>query len=766
MLARILALIATGCAVLSFGASAAGGATATTPFDVARLDAFEPQPNARFGNRMTSAGDLDGDGVGDVWISSYQWDQGPLSDAGRLWAVSGRTRALLYTIASPEPQGSTSPFAGFGWAISSLGDIDGDGVDDLVVGSVRHNATAAGIPCTPPAAGCNAEQGKVWAFSGAVGTPKTPLYELNNPEPQASGGFGGVSTAGDIVKADGTPGKDGITEVLVGAFLNDVPAGCGNALPIVGPCRKDEGQVFVFNGALRLPAGTPRLVRTLGTPPEDRYVDASGICNSPTAQHPTQQRCGALGEVAQGTGDVNGDGFDDQSGTAWTTGVTSPGGQTCLGLPFGQEVSDACNERQGRIYIYSGKDGSLLRKLDDPIPQTGALFGLQKVEAGAPGDIDGDGFADLYGNGFMQRGPSRDGSAPLIFEGQAWTFSGRTGQVLHKYTNPKPEAFGAFGYSMTQTDYNRDGRPDLFVGSFSGSYVFDGPSGELQKSFDVPPADREGQPPGNVNFGYSIAAPGDLNSDGEPDYVSAAPGLDVAGNRDDGPAYFFLSKVPPPDPLPLGQPPGLTPGPPMPPVMPPAAPVTRVGAQLQVQRAQLRKGRLRVLVRMTRLASGSVRLRIQGAGRTVSFSQPVSQGVVRVTRRLSGPQSRLSTGMLTVAYAGNARVRPESVRLRAASRLPGLVAKVTRISSGRLQVSGTITSSARGVVRLRLSYAAGGDRLKLLTYTTPIKRGRWALAQKLPATARQGGELSILYAGSARGPIAGAQIARRLTSGP
>ena len=766
MLVRTLAAIATGCAMLAFGVASAGGASPSTLFEVARLDAFEPQPNARFGNRMTTAGDLDGDGVSDVWISSYQWDQGLLNDAGRLWAVSGRTRALLYTIASPEPQGSTSPFAGFGWAISNLGDIDGDRVNDLVVGSVRHNATAAGAPCTPPAAGCNAEQGKAWAFSGAVGKPKTPLYELNNPAPQAFGGFGGVSTAGDIVKADGTPGQDGITEVLVGTFLNDVPAGCGNATPIVGPCRKDEGQVFVFNGALNLPAGTPRLVRTLGVPAEDRYVNAAGICESslqPPPAHPTTQHCGALGEVAQGTGDVNGDGFGDQSGTAWTTGVsTNPGREACLGV-YPEVSTDSCNERQGRIYIYSGKDGSLLRKLDNPIPQTGSLFGLQKVDAGAPGDIDGDGFADLYGNAFQQRGPSRDGAAPLNFEGQAWTFSGRTGAVLHQYENPKPEAFGAFGYSMTATDYNRDGKRDVFIGSFSGSYVFDGPTGDLLKSFDVPAADREGQPPGNVNFGYSIAAPGDLNGDGEPDYVSAAPGLDVGANRDDGPAYFFLSKLPPPGP-PAAQPPAQNPGPPKPPV-PPAVPVTRVFAQLQVERAQVRRGRVQLVVRMARQASGSVRVRLQGAGRSVSFSPRIAQGVVRMTRKLSGRQSRLNTGMLTVSYAGSTSVRPESVRLRAASRLPGLVAKLTRISSGRLQASGTITPSARGVVRLRLGYATTGDSVRYVTYSAPIKRGRWRLTQTLPAAAKQGGKLSILYTGSSRGPIAGAQIAKRLVPG-
>ncbi len=46
------------------------------PFDVIRLAASEPQDGARFGDRMKSAGDLDGDGAGDFWVAAYSYDVG------------------------------------------------------------------------------------------------------------------------------------------------------------------------------------------------------------------------------------------------------------------------------------------------------------------------------------------------------------------------------------------------------------------------------------------------------------------------------------------------------------------------------------------------------------------------------------------------------------------------------------------------------------------------------------------------------------------
>jgi len=745
---RTLAALAAGLAMLAIGAAAAPAATPATPYDTIRLNPFESQLNGRFADRMKSAGDLDRDGVGDVWIAAYSHDVAGLTDVGRIWAMSGRTLTPLYVIDHPQPQACTGFACGLGWNLSNLGDVDGDGIDDLVAAANRQNVTAAGASCTPSPAntGCNPSQGKAFVFSGAPNRPKTPLYELNNPDPQANGYFGWGSTAGDLVRADNTPGKDGISEVLVGAFQNDFPAGCGEQTPIPVGCRKDEGRAYIFNGNPNLAPGTPRLVRALPTPADDRYVDpATGSCVSANAQV-TAQNCGGAGIVNEGIGDVDRDGFWDQSVTAWTTGINPATGEACRGVTP-EVATDACNERQGRIYVYSGRTGDLMRKLDNPVPQQGALFGLQIVQAGAPGDVNADGFDDVYAIGFQQAGPSRNGLPPLASEGRAWVFSGAAVSAgspatpfstpLLSMLDPTPEANGTFGYSLERTDFNRDGIPDLYMGSFAGSYVFSN-TGELQKIFDLPAADAAEQPPGNTNLGRAVAAPGDLNGDGEPDYVSGSPGHDV-GAVNTGRAYVYLSNVPPaPPPAPPVAPGPRAPG--GPPASPGGPLAELLTSKLALARATInrRERMLDVLAPITSRASGRVRVQLHAAGRRHRFDAAVDSRDARVRFRQPIPaaQARLGTGILTIAYPGDADTRPQTVRLRAANRRADLrLSRPTLSGDGRLRAAGTISRRARGVVRVQIEYVSGGQTTTL-QFTARIRNGRWSLDERLAQTTR------------------------------
>ena len=539
--APLLAIALTACAMALLGAPSSFAATPDTAYDTIRVEAPEPQNEARFGERSAPASDVDGDGVRDIFVSAFQRDADGASKAGRVYLLSGRTRRVIYALNSPEPQANER----FGFFMTVPGDLDGDGKDDIVVGAdlrdVYRNEAKPGDPDSTPCGapepnGCYENEGAAFAYSGATGKL---LYGLVNPAAQSNDdrpfgqifGFGvGLSSAGDV-------NGDGRTEILVGAAANDVPRDCNKTGAT--PCRVDQGQVFVFDGR------TGNLVRTYELP--DPQPEA---CNTEVG-NPGATSCGFLGFAVQGVGDVDRDGVMDHLLDAGTY-----------------------NGRRGRMYLFSGRLGLLLRRIDSPDPRT-RIFGLQDAAPGAPGDVNGDGVPDIYGNSFQEPPPAGN---PMPNEGRAFVFSGLTGDVLYSLRDPTPAPGGNFGYSLARTDYDQDGKDDLFVGQNGsettlggGSYIFNGPNGSLLKAFELPAEDREEQrtlPPPGPRFGRTVSAPGDLNGDGQPDYFVGAPQIDVGPNRDQGRVYVFLSRVPPKPP-----PPGPKPPPPGP--KPPKCTITR-----------------------------------------------------------------------------------------------------------------------------------------------------------------------------------------------
>ena len=81
------------------------------------------------GSSVSDAGDVDGDGVGDVIVGAHWADPGGLSRAGSAYTFSGATGILLGQFHGQ----SASDWLGF--SVSGAGDVNGDGLDDLIVGA-------------------------------------------------------------------------------------------------------------------------------------------------------------------------------------------------------------------------------------------------------------------------------------------------------------------------------------------------------------------------------------------------------------------------------------------------------------------------------------------------------------------------------------------------------------------------------------------------------------------------------------------------------
>jgi len=335
---------------------------------------------------------------------------------------------LLFTLDDPSPDASN----GFGHSLA-VGDVNGDGKADIAVGAAQENVSG------------NTGQGRAYVYSGADGSV---LFTLDTPNPQAEPGWFGASVAvGDV-------NGDGRDDIAVGAELEDVGTNEG------------QGRAYVFSGVsgsllltLTVPSPNPKLPRSFGE--------------------------------SLAVGDVNGDGKGD----------------IAVGVPW----EPVGGYQQGRAYVFSGADGSLLFTLDTPNPQPHANFGGDV----AVGDVNGDGKADIV------VGASGKNVGGNEWQGRAYVYSGADGSVLFTLDTPSPQAYAMFGESVAVGDVNGDGKADVAVGApaamapYFGSsaaasaYVFSGASGSLLVIIPNPA-------PGYPDFGYSLAM-GDVNGDGMAD---------------------------------------------------------------------------------------------------------------------------------------------------------------------------------------------------------------------------------------------------------
>ncbi len=164
-------------------------------------------------------------------------------------------------------------------------------------------------------------------------------------------------------------------------------------------------------------------------------------------------------------------------------------------------------------------------------------------------------------------------------------------------------------------------------------------------------------------------------------------------------------------------------------------------SKLQLKRATI-SGSSRtidVLAPITARASGNVSLELFAAGQTHRWTAPINStdAVIRSREVIPSAQAAKGTGILTITYPGDADTRPQVVRLRAANGQSNLDASRPTITGGVLHDSGTVTSAARGVVRVQIEYFTGG-RTVTLEKLAPIANGSWTLNTTLSAEEQAG----------------------------
>jgi hypothetical protein len=259
--------------------------------------------SGQFGFSVASAGDVDGDGYPELVVGA------PLANStGRVYVFFGGPSGL---VTSPVRLSGTAAGSNFGRSVAGAGDVDGDGYADVIVGARQEDAGVSG--------------GRAHVYRGGPsGLSSTPsLLSV----PAASSLFGGsVASAGDV-------DADGYGDVVVGA--------------------SGAHRAYVFSGS------------------------ATGVETMPSATLAVPETdLSSFGASVAGLGDLDADGYCD-------VGVGAP------------NYEDGRDASTGRVYVYLGDAAGLTTTASQTLTGPDGAGGRFGIALAGAGDADGDGDAEL-----------------------------------------------------------------------------------------------------------------------------------------------------------------------------------------------------------------------------------------------------------------------------------------------------------------------------------------------------------------------------------
>ena len=466
-----------------------------------RIDGIDASDSS--GISVSGAGDVNGDGLADLIVGARYADPGGDSNAGEAYVIFGRPGGGVVGLATLGSGGfridGVDSEDEAGLSVSGAGDVNGDGLADLIVGA--HGGDPSG----------DSAAGEVYVVFGKSDGATIDLaglgargFRIEGIDPNDRAG-GSVSGAGDV-------NGDGLADLVVGARLaaSGGDIGVGEAYVVFG--RSSSSTVDLAN----LGAGGFR-------------IDGRSAFD-------------AAGTGVAGAGDVNGDGLGD--------------------LIIGAPGSGPGEILTGTAFVVFGKTDSAPVSLASLGAAGFRVDGIEPRDAtgfsvSGAGDVNGDGLADVI---LGAPGPNPGG---ILDEGASFVVFGKADSSAVSLATLGAGGFRINGVEVGDLtgrsvsgagDVNGDGLADLIVGAprrsrlaFAAgeSYVVFGKSGNSTVDLANLGADgfRMAGVDGFDGVGASVSGAGDVNGDGLADVIIGAPGMAPSGNPSAGSSYVVFGSA-------------------------------------------------------------------------------------------------------------------------------------------------------------------------------------------------------------------------------